>query len=175
MILYRAVLLVFLFFLLVLEGTVLQWVLPQAWGSTVVIVPQLVVAGVVILSLFRGEWTGLRYGFGFGLLYDVVYGPAVGMHTFTMAAVGYFSGLISRQFTPGSIVSFLITSLSLAVHLIMTFGLFRLFGLTNMDWGQAIVYHIAPSVVFNAVAALPIDRVLRWLVRKMDVRSLLFD
>jgi rod shape-determining protein MreD len=134
-----------------------------------------VVAGVVILSLFRGERVGMIYGFGFGLLYDVVYGPVLGMHAFTMAAVGYFAGLISRQFAPGAIVSFLTTTLSIAVHLIMTFGLFRLIGLTNMDWNQALVYHIAPSVVLNAVAALPIYRVLRWGARKLETRSLSFD
>lgn len=171
----RAVFVGFLFFLLVLEGTVLQWVLPQAWGSTVVIVPQLVVAGVVILSLFRGERAGLIYGFGFGLLHDVVYGPVLGMHAFTMSAVGYFSGLISRQFAPGAIVSLLTTTLSITVHLIMIFGLYRLFGLTDMNWNQALVYHVAPSVVLNAVAALPVDRVLRWGVRKLETRSLSFD
>jgi rod shape-determining protein MreD len=175
MMVYRAVFVGCLFFLLVLEGTVLQWVLPQAWGSTIVIVPQLVVAGVVILSLFRGERAGLIYGFGFGLLYDVVYGPVLGMHAFTMAAVGYFAGLISRQFAPGAIVSLLTTSLSITVHLVMTYGLFRLFGLTDMDWNQALVYHVAPSVVFNVVAALPVDRVFRWVNQKWDTRSLSFD
>ncbi|PTX59394.1 rod shape-determining protein MreD [Melghirimyces profundicolus] len=166
----------FLSFLFLLEGTVLQELAPQAWGLPVVWIPQLVASGVIILSLYRGRKSGLRFGLCFGLLHDVVYGQAVGIYAFSTAATGYTAGLISRQFFSGPGVALLATGLCQAFHLLLSFGWFRLFNITELPWMEALIFHILPSVLINIVVAYPVYRGVRWMIRRTHPRSVqLFD
>ncbi|SMO37593.1 rod shape-determining protein MreD [Melghirimyces algeriensis] len=162
----------FLSFFFLLEGTVLQFVAPQAWGSSIVWIPQLVTSGIIIYSLYQGRKPGLIYGFCFGLIYDVVHGQAIGVYAFSTALVGYFSGLISRQLFSGSTVALLTTAICQAVHLFMSYGWFRLFNITEVPWKEAAVYHIVPSVLINMVLAYPIYRLVLWMIKRTGSRSI---
>ncbi|MDA8354149.1 MAG: rod shape-determining protein MreD [Firmicutes bacterium] len=166
----------FLSFLFLLEGTVLQYVAPQAWGSPLVWIPQLVTSGVIILSLYRGRKSGMIFGFCFGLIHDVIYAQALGVYAFSTAAIGYVAGLISRQFFSGPLVALLTTGVCQAVHLLMSYGWFRLFNMTEMPWKMALFYHIIPSVLINMVVAYPVYRGVRWILKRSHPHSVqLFD
>lgn len=160
------VLIGFLSFLFIMDGTVLQWLVPQAWGSNIVFISRLMVSGIIMLSLFQGRRSGLAYGFCFGLLYDMVYGQAIGVFAFTTACIGYISGLISRQFISGPIIALLATGISQSIHLIMSYGWLRLFDITLIGWLESLVYHIIPSVIFNTVIAFPVYLGIKWILKR---------
>jgi rod shape-determining protein MreD len=163
-------------FLFLLEGTILQFLTPQAWGSAFVWIPQLVVSGVILSALYRGRQTGLTFGFCFGLLYDIVHGQAVGVYAFSTAAIGYITGQISRQFLSGPIVALLATGVGQGVHLFISYAWLRLFDLTRIGWEEAMIYHMLPSVLFNMVIAFPVYHCIRWIHRRYHPRSVhLFD
>lgn len=164
----------FLSFLFLLEGTVLQDLAPQAWGSPFIWIPQLVTSGIIILSLYQGRKSGLIYGLCFGLIHDVVYGQVIGVYAFSTAAIGYVAGQISRQFTSGPVVALLATGVCQGVHLSMVFGWFRLFNVTQMPWDEATLYHILPSLLINTVVAYPVYRVIRWIVGRFHPHSVNF-
>ncbi|MFC4078380.1 rod shape-determining protein MreD [Salinithrix halophila] len=166
----------FLSFLFLLEGTALQMFVPQAWGSNFVWIPQLVVSGIILLSLYRGRKVGLIYGLCFGLLHDLAYGQAVGVYAFSTAVIGYITGQVSRQFLSGPIVALLATGLGQATHLILTYLWLRMFDITQVGWETAFIYHILPSVFFNLLAAYPVYRGIRWIFRRFHPQSVqLFD
>ncbi|OYD08256.1 rod shape-determining protein MreD [Paludifilum halophilum] len=161
----------FLSFLFLLEGTVLQLLAPQTWGSDIVWIPQLAVSGVIIVSLLRDRRLGLIYGFCFGLLHDVVFGDAIGVYAFTTAAVGYFGGLFSRQFVSGPIVALLVTGLNQGVHLTMSYAWFRLFGVTRIGWEDALGLHIVPSILLNTLVAFPVYLGVQWIFKRFHPHS----
>ncbi|EGK14774.1 rod shape-determining protein MreD [Kroppenstedtia eburnea] len=166
----------FLSFLFLLEGTVLQDVAPQAWGSPFIWIPQPVTSGIIILSLIQGRKAGLIYGLCFGLIHDLVFGQVIGVYAFSTAAIGYMAGQISRQFVSGPIVALFATGICQAVHLLMVFGWYRLFNVTQMPWDESIIYHIIPSVLINTVVAYPVYRGIRWIVGRFHPHSVhLFD
>ncbi|PTM58264.1 rod shape-determining protein MreD [Desmospora activa] len=162
-------------FLFLLEGTVFQMLVPQAWGSQLVWIPQLVVSGIIILSLYRGRREGLVYGFSFGLLQDLVYGQAIGIYAFSTAAVGYLIGQTSRQFLSGPTVALLATGVGQLFHLLISYAWFRLFDLTRIGWEEAFLYHILPSALLNMVVAFPIYKSIQWIYHRYHPRSVLFD
>ncbi|GGE18574.1 hypothetical protein GCM10011571_20620 [Marinithermofilum abyssi] len=166
----RWILGLFLSFLFFLEGAAAQGVLPQAWGSPLVFIPQFAVSGIILLALYNGRYEGLAWGFVFGLLYDIVYGQVIGVHAFSTAVVGYVAGSIPRHIKLGPLVALLVTGLGQAGHLLLTYGWYRLFGITHMAWNEAVFFHVAPSVLFNAAAAFPVYLFMRWLVDRTETR-----
>ncbi|SDW26150.1 rod shape-determining protein MreD [Marininema mesophilum] len=161
----------FLSFLFLLDGTILPPFLPQDWGSDVVLIPQLVVSGIIILSLYRGRRIGLLYGFFFGLFYDLAYGGAVGIYAFSTASIGYIAGQISRQFVSGPIMALLTTGIGQAIHLSMVYGWVRLFQLTQVGINDAFIYRIIPSILFNTLIAFPIYHGIQWIFRRYSPHS----
>lgn len=162
-------------FLFLLEGTVFQILVPQAWGSHIVWIPQLVVSGIILLSLHRDQQAGLLYGFCFGLLQDLIYGQVVGIYAFSTAAVGYIAGQFSRQMMSGPIVALVATGVGQSFHLLLSYAWFRLFDLTRIGWEEALLYHILPSTLLNMVVAFPIYKIIQWIYRRYHPRSVLFD
>ncbi|SFS95958.1 rod shape-determining protein MreD [Marininema halotolerans] len=160
----------FLSFLFLLDGTVLQPFLPQAWGSDFVFIPQLMVSGIILLSLHRGRRVGLLYGFFFGLLYDLSYGSTIGVYAFSTAVIGYIAGQISRQFVSGPIMALLTTGMGQAIHLLMVYSWYRLFELTQVGAHDAFMYRMFPSVLFNTVIAFPIYHGIQWIFRRYSPR-----
>lgn len=146
----------FLFFLFLLQGSVFQLLLPQAWGSPFVVVPQLVLNAIVVLSLYLHERDGLLFGFVFGLLHDLVYGPALGISAFTTALVAYVTALVGKQFPPSLWIAGMTATLAQFSYLFIIYSWYRLFDFTQMPFLPAFTTHIVPSIIFNVSFGYPI-------------------
>ncbi|SEN34387.1 rod shape-determining protein MreD [Lihuaxuella thermophila] len=162
----------FLFFLFLIQGSVLQWLLPQAWGTSFVVIPQLVLSGIVMLSLYGDEQMAVLFGFGFGLLHDIVYGPAWGISAFSTALTAYAAVLVSRHFPPYPWIAGLTNMVVQWIHLFIIYGWFRLFDFTQMPFFPAISYHIIPSVLFNVVCGFPIYFLISRIYRKNEQNTI---
>ncbi|MBA4496156.1 rod shape-determining protein MreD [Paenactinomyces guangxiensis] len=156
----------FLFFLFVMEGSVFQLLLPQAWGSSFVIIPQLVVSGIVVLSLYLKEQQAVLFGVGFGFLHDIVYGPALGIFAFSTGLTAWGTVHISRLFPPYPWIAGLIAILAQLSHLLLIYGWYRLFDFTQMPFFPSLFAHILPSVFFNIVWGFPIYQFMSWIYNK---------
>ena len=86
----------FIFFLI--EGTIFQVFVPDAWGYSFTIVPRFVLVGIVFIGLYLGKNTGLLFGLIFGILYDIIYTNMIGVYTLSMGMVGFIAGLASGYF-----------------------------------------------------------------------------
>ncbi len=156
----------FLLFLFLIQGSVLQLLLPQAWGSSFVVIPQLVLSGIVMLSMYRDEQEVYLFGFGFGLLHDIIYGPALGISALSTTFTAYVAVLISRYFPPHPGTGGLTNLIVQFIHLIIIYGWLCLFDFTQMSFFPAFSYHIIPSVLFNFVCGIPIYFLISRIYRK---------
>lgn len=155
-----------LFLLFMMEGTVLKWIIPTVWQSTVNVSTHFTLIVVLFIGLYTSRHWALAYGLGFGLLHDVVYyGPTmIGTYSFAMGVLGYISGLVSARSRPNIVYSmFVITSGNFLFEAII-YGLYRLFQITR-DTPQWMFLHIMlPSVLINLLFALLVYVPLRkWL------------
>ncbi|WP_164491658.1 rod shape-determining protein MreD [Staphylospora marina] len=148
----------FLFFVFLLEGSLAVWLLPQTWGSPFVVMPQWVLPGIVAAAEDLDERALMLTGAGFGLLHDIVYGPAIGIHAFCTGAAAWLSAKAAREFPPVGWLTGLTAASVLFVWFLMVYGWMVLFGFTAVSFDEALFFHIMPSVLFDAVTGYPVSK-----------------
>ncbi|MHA0857068.1 rod shape-determining protein MreD [Paenibacillus sp. CMAA1364] len=160
MMMRRSVLLLLLFVLFILEGTVVPWLIPGAWQSR--IVPNLVYVVILFVSVYHHRHTALVLGIVFGMLHDIVfYGQIMGTYSFAMGFSAYFMGFvfqIPRASMPIMMTIILLGSLLLDSTL---FGIYSLFQLNHTTYDWALIHHILPNVFIHFVFGLIIYVPLR--------------
>ncbi|WP_207903228.1 rod shape-determining protein MreD [Hazenella coriacea] len=161
----------FLFFLFILEGSLLQLMLPQSMGSSYVVVSQLVFNGMILLSLYLQKREVFFYSLGFGLFYDLIYGPAIGIYTFTTIWTAFGVCWVAKRFPPVPWVITLTTLLAQWIHLSLYYGWLRLFDLTNQSLFPTLFNSIIPSVFFNLIMMYPIYLFIHWILYKYQHKS----
>lgn len=162
----RYLIFLILFGLFLLEGTVVQWIIPPVWKSSVLVVPHLVLVAVLFTSLFKSRYQGLAYGLGFGMLQDFIYyGHALGVYSFSMGIVGYVFGLVFRSSARGIVISLMAAVLGSFAYDSLVYGIYRLFlGVITIDYQWTFLHEILPSMLFNALIALLLYMPMRkWL------------
>ena len=145
--------LLFLFLLFLMEGTLLPFFIPDEWVGR--IVPQFVFIIVLYHAVYNHRHTALLMGLGFGLLQDVVYyGYMIGPHAFGMGLLGYLVGLLfSTRNTP--MVSMMVIAImgSFAFQSIL-FGIYALFNLHQYPFNDALMEYMLPSLFVQLAFAL---------------------
>jgi rod shape-determining protein MreD len=153
-----------LFLLLVIEGTIVQVFAPERWGVSILMIPRFVVVILIFSALFLGRMQGLLLGLLFGLFYDIVYGGVIGIYTFSMALIGYFSGLSFKIFQQNIIIILFTILVALVAHEFIVYGLLSLIGYVQMDVQDFFLHKVIPTLVLNLIFALlvayPVRKVL---------------
>lgn len=156
-----------LFILFIIEGTVVQVFAPDRWGLSIVMVPRFIVVILIISSLFLGRFQGLVLGFIFGLMYDVVYGNILGVYAFSMAFIGYFSGVTFRIFQHNIFLILTTVIVALFVHELIVYGILTLVNFVVMDFELFLMEKLIPTLVLNVIFALLVSFPLRTILVQM--------
>jgi rod shape-determining protein MreD len=157
-----------MFLLFLLEGTVVQALVPDAWGLPWTVVPRFVLIGIVFAGLYAGRRKALYFGLFFGLLYDIVYTDIIGVYAFSMGITGYLAALSSQYFHQNWLLVFINVILVIFCNEWLTYGLYHLFHIAAVDVGNLMIYQILPTVLFNALFALFIFRPMSKLLEGAD-------
>lgn len=157
----RFLFIVTLFFLFIIEGTIVQLFSPDRWGIPMIMIPRFVVVILIFLALFLGRIQGLFIGLFFGLMYDVVYGSVIGIYGFSMALVGYFSGLTFKVFQQNIFLILLTVFVSLFIHEFIVYGLLTLISFIDMDVQLFFFQKVIPTLILNMIFALLITYPIR--------------
>ncbi|WP_082672950.1 rod shape-determining protein MreD [Paenibacillus senegalimassiliensis] len=165
----KMLLLLLVFVLFILEGTLIPWLVPGAWQTR--ITPHLVYVVILYFSVYEHRHTGLVLGLTFGILHDIVfYGALIGTYSFAMGLSGYLLGLLSRsQRAPLPLMMIIVLLGSLLLDSIL-FGTYSLFELTHQPYTWALTNHIIPNVFVQFIFALaiyvPLRRQLEIITRR---------
>lgn len=150
----------------ILEGSLSEWAIPQAWQTKVYIVPHLVLITVLYISMFTTRYQGLVYGLAYGFLQDLIYyGHSIGVYSFAIGLVGYAAGLSFRRATYGIVTSLVLMIFGLLLYETIVFGIYRLFlGVLHVSFEWAFLHQMLPSLLFNLLLALALYvPVRKWL------------
>lgn len=156
-----------LFALFLLEGTVMPWLIPDEWHTR--IVPHFVFAIVLYSAVYMNRHYALFFGLLFGMLHDVVfYGHMIGVYTFSMGLGGYATGLVlnkNRLSLP------LMTGILLIGNVLFdstVWSIYTLFKVIQDPYTWALVHHILPSLLLNVTFALALYLPLKKLWEGAD-------
>ncbi|AOZ91908.1 rod shape-determining protein MreD [Paenibacillus crassostreae] len=170
MIMRRPVLIMLLFLLFVLEGTIVPWITPDTWQSR--IVPNLVYIVILFVSIYYHRHTALVLGIIFGMLHDIVfYGQIMGPYSFSMGFSAYCMGFIFQSpRAPMPIMMSVILLGSLLLDSVL-FGIYTLFQMNHSTYDWALVHHILPNLFVHFVFGLVIYVPLRSQLEKVSKLS----
>jgi rod shape-determining protein MreD len=156
-----------LFILFVIEGTIVQVFSPERWGINILMIPRFVLVLLIFSALFLGRIQGLFIGLVFGLLYDVIYGEVIGIYGFSMALVGYFSGLTFRIFQQNLFLILITVLVSLVFHEFIVYGLLSLIRFVDLDVNLFFLHKVVPTLVLNMIFALLVSYPVRIILIQM--------
>ncbi|WP_409341658.1 rod shape-determining protein MreD [Paenibacillus sp. MBLB4367] len=157
-----------LFLVFLLEGTVLQLLVPVVWQTKVTVSPQLILLAVLYISVFLGRHRGVVYGLGFGLLHDIVYyGPMIGTYSFGLGFCAYLVGWLAQRTRGGIFSSLLLIAIGNLVFLWIHYGIYRIFQITHNDVEQTFLYQMVPSLLVDLLIALAIYVPMRKLLEPL--------
>lgn len=143
----------FIFILFLMEGTVLPVLIPDGWSGR--ILPQFVFIIILYHGVYKHRHTALLMGLGFGLLQDIVYyGFMIGPHTFAMALLGYLFGLLFSTRNTTMVTMMVITIVASFANQAILYGVYRLFSLHQFTFQYALMEYMLPSLIVQLVFSL---------------------
>ncbi|KHF33548.1 rod shape-determining protein MreD [Paenibacillus sp. P1XP2] len=149
----KQVLLLLLFLLFILEGTLIPWILPGSWQN--IPSPNLVFIVLLFVSIYHNRHTALVLGIIFGMLHDVVfYGDMIGTYSLVMGFSTYIMGFIFRVRRAPMPVMMTVVILGSLLFDSMLYAIYRLFSLTQLTYDWNLLHHILPDLVLHFVFGL---------------------
>lgn len=156
-----------LFFVFLLEGTLVYWLIPSDWQQDLSLAPRFMLVMLMIYTMNRNRHIGLAYALVFGLIHDIVYAsPMIGAHSLSMAIVVYMTGFTGHRLKLNMAKSFLIIAVALLSYDMIVFSLYRLFRVTVMTYNTMFAEQLAPTLLFNLLFAIIIYVPMRKLLEK---------
>ncbi len=145
----------FLILLFLLEGTIIPWLIPEAWSTHIQLAPHFIMVSILYIAIFMNRYYALIFGLIFGLLQDIIYfGHMIGLQSFSMGLTGYLIGLIFRN-SHLSMFSALSTILfGIFTYEGIVYASYRLFRIVEFSFGWAFMQIVLPSLVINLLYAL---------------------
>jgi rod shape-determining protein MreD len=151
----RNVLWLIILALFILEGTLLQWLIPDIWQSQIYVAPHFILVIIIYIGLYMNRHTSLVYGLVFGLLQDFMYySPMLGPISFAMGLTGYLAGLMHRRLHSNIVISMLVIGIGNLFFDSMMYGLYRLFQINHLDLQWVFLHQMLPSMLINLLFAL---------------------
>jgi rod shape-determining protein MreD len=156
------------FIILLLQSTVFHWILPASWKSDLFISIHFSLVLVIYIGLFVNRYTALIYGITFGFILDVVsYGNILGIYTFGMAVIGYYSGIIKKYQPDLFYIHMSIVGLGLATFEIINYASNRFFRIIDTSVIFAFTNYMIPTILFNLFFAVICYTSFRKLVERL--------
>jgi rod shape-determining protein MreD len=146
----------------------MPWLLPHGWMEYVSL--HFVLVGILLIGLFSNRQTAGLYGLLFGFLTDILhFVHMTGLYAFLFALAGLWMSWLSRRFALHFTPAIVWIAISLFMFEVFVFVLYSLYGRMDMAFGDAILYHMIPTVAINTVFAAILYRYAEKLFLHMQV------
>jgi len=144
-------------FLIVVQTTVIRYLSLEG------IIPDLLLIMIVYISITEGQISGTLYGFGIGLLFDIITGGVIGISSLSKSIAGFISGYFFSEnkieLTLGSYRFLLILLFVSSIHNLIYFLIFvqgseisTLYAISNVGLTSAL-YTTTVSILMVLVFA----------------------
>lgn len=147
--------------------------MPIEWRTGLSVYPKLVFICTIFISILTNRYAGGGFALAFGLLQDIqFYGHMIGVNAFAYALSAYMAGLLIRPHMVRLATVFLIQLASLLLYEIAVYAIYRLFSLTDTDFGWLFMRGMLPSILISLFLALALYvPARRWLERPRSERE----
>jgi rod shape-determining protein MreD len=125
----------------------------------------LALLSVLMVAMLAGPFSGIAFGFGVGLLLDLMTGQTSGITSLVYVVAAYAAGRLGELRDPESSAVPLVVGLFGTAVTLVVYGLLELLLTQGIDVNGAMLWVIVGTSVINAVVALPVhNRIKSWLL-----------
>jgi rod shape-determining protein MreD len=125
----------------------------------------LALLSVLMVAMLAGPFSGIAFGFGVGLLLDLMTGQTSGISSLVYVVVAYGAGRLGELRDPESSAVPLVVGLFGTAGTLVVYGLLELLLTQGIDVNGAMLWVIVGTSAINAVVALPVhNRIKSWLL-----------
>lgn len=125
----------------------------------------LVLLTLLMVALLAGPIAGASFGFGVGLLVDLIVGQTPGISSLVYVLAGYAVGRLGMMRDPESRIVPLVVGVFGTLAVLLLYGLVELLLTQGVRVNAAMIWVILGTTVINAVFAVPVhNRTKRWLL-----------
>lgn len=142
------------FVLLVIEGTIFQFMTPSQNEIDVTLVPRFVVILIVFIGIHFGRFSSMIYGLAFGLIYDIVYTQLLGVYLFGFGLIGYAFAYTYKQIQDSLFFHLILMLAAVAFFDYYQFGLYKLINITDLPANQFFYERFLPGFGLNFAFAV---------------------
>lgn len=164
---------VLLLLLFLIEGTLMYWLMPEAWRSSLRLSYHFVFVGIVLLSMFRNRYLGLVFGLLFGFMQEVVYAsPMLGPHAFCMAMIAYLAGRVAGWMSLTVAKTLAVVVVSIVLYDVTIAAIYRLFQIIHLPTEVMVTGYLMPTLLFNLLFAIAVYVPARkWMTPRKEKRE----
>lgn len=157
--------------LLLIQTSVLPWLVPSAWSGRLLL--HLPFVMTVFVALLGGRHRAFLFGLGFGLLEDMLfYGHMIGAYAFGMALFGYLIGLAFERKLNTLAFVLLLTGVGSGLLDMLVYFVYKLFSLTHLSASFVFYWQVLPTLLLHMLVALALYLPSRrYLVRQVVSQS----
>lgn len=168
----QTLLFLILFFLFLIEGTIMQVYTPEWNGNVLPIVPHFVFIAILLMGLLKSRNQAIIYSVIFGLLVDIIYTDLLGVYLFTMTLSVYLISYLSKIFHMNLLVIFFVMILGVSLLEFQVYGIYLLIGKTVLPIKQFMEWRLPAVYILNGAFTILIFYPFRKFLATMESESL---
>ncbi|BBN99323.1 rod shape-determining protein MreD [Sporolactobacillus terrae] len=143
-----------LFFLFIIQGTVIPLIsLFHAWDN-VQWVPEFVFVAILMIAFFGSLSWGMRYALVFGFMTDIVYSSVLGVYAFSLTLTVYLISMISRWVNLNLVMTLLLVAVGVVVMEFQVYVIYLMIGLTDQNLSVFFQARVPATLALNALFTL---------------------
>ncbi len=158
-----------------MEGTIFQFLNPVMMNQDTLTVPRFLIVLLVFIGIHIGRSASIPYGLCFGLLYDVVYTPILGVYLFGFGIIGYMFALSHKRIQDSIVFQIFLALIAVFLFECYQYGLFQLIGITDMEssffWQTRVIPTILLNGAFAILAYYPVKKLLSYVKLQASLRE----
>ncbi|MBS4537176.1 rod shape-determining protein MreD [Clostridium sp. D2Q-11] len=148
----------------ILQSTVFQYI------AIFDVIPNTNLILIILVALFKNKKVGGTAGLIIGLLQDILFGNAIGVHGLIYFSIGYFIGVINPTVSKdNAISSFILTFLFTIISNIMFFFIYY-FSSVNITFVEMIREIAIIEAIYNGVLSILLYKVMKKLFISPNLR-----
>ncbi|MFT8312302.1 MAG: rod shape-determining protein MreD [Sporolactobacillus sp.] len=142
---------ILLFFLFLIQGTVMPLIPFYSVGNNVQIISEFVLVALLMLAFFGSLSWGLKYAILFGFLIDIVYASVLGVYAFSLTLTVYLVYSISKWVNMNTAMTVLLVAVGVCMQQFEVYVIYLMIGVTDQQLGFFFQFRLLPTVCLNAV------------------------
>ncbi|MBE3569143.1 MAG: rod shape-determining protein MreD [Bacillales bacterium] len=131
------------------ENVFFNWCSESVLDSRWTLAPRFFTVALILMTIFYNRSTAIKYGFIFGLLFDVFNTEILGVYMFVFPFIVYITSKLMKVLQNNFLIVGLVAAIDLSILESILYALNLLIQRTDLTFGQFLSDRLWPTLILN--------------------------